>query len=129
MKHNTINIILILLFIATGLFADIHGEVKAGKAIEIEAGFTELTIQYDFIFDNSILIFYGSWLTWFQFTDKLILFAPFQDIYSVGTEYKVKNILFSIDHFCNHPVYSGYGILEDLKRGENLTTISAGITW
>ncbi len=122
-------IILILLVCATSLFAEIHGEIKAGTAIEIDAGFTEITIQYDFEFDKSILILYGSWLTWFQFTDKLILFAPFQDIYSVGAEYKIGNMFFGVNHFCNHPVYSGYGILEDLKRGENLTTISAGITW
>ncbi len=122
-------IVLILLFCAITLFADIHGEVKAGKALEIDAGFTEITIQYDFEFDKSILTFSGSWLTWFQFTDKIILFAPFQDIYSVGAEYKINNMFFNINHFCNHPVYSGYGILEDLKRGENLTTISAGIKW
>ena len=120
---------LILMFCALSLFADIHGEVKAGKALEIDAGFTEITIQYDFEFDKSELILSGSWLTWFQFTDYIIAFAPFQDIYSVGIEYKISNMLFSIDRFCNHPVYSGYGILEDLKRGENLTTISAGITW
>jgi len=122
-------IILIFLLSPFLLFADIHGEIKAGKAIEIDAGFTEIMIEYDFEFDKSIFILSVGWLTWFQFTNKIILFAPFQDIYSVGAEYKISNMSFSIDHFCNHPVYSGYGILEDLKRGENLTTISAGITW
>ena len=122
-------IVLILLFCAIFLYADIHGEIEAGKALEIDAGFTEITIQYDFEFDKSELILSGSWLTWFQFTDYIIAFAPFQDIYSVGIEYKISNMFFSIDRFCNHPVYSGYGVLEDLKRGENLTTISAGITW
>ncbi len=119
----------VFMLCAISLFADIHGEVKVGKALEIDAGFTEITIQYDVDFGKSELILFGSWLTWFQFTDHIILFAPFQDIYSVGMEYKIFNIFFSIDHFCNHPVYSGYGELEDLKRGENLTTISAGITW
>ena len=122
-------IVLILLLCAMRIFSDIHGEVKVGKAIEIDAGFAEITIQYDFAFDNSELILFGSWLTWFQFTDYVILFAPFQDIYSAGVEYKISNMFFSIEHFCNHPVYSGYGVLEDLKRGENLTTIEAGITW
>ena len=122
-------ILLVLLFCALSLHADIHGEIKAGKAMEINAGFVEITIQYDFDFDKSELILFGSWLTWFQFTDAIILFAPFQDIYSVGIEYKISNIFFSVEHFCNHPVYSGYGMLEDLKRGENLTTIEAGVTW
>ncbi len=122
-------IVLILMFCAIPLFTDIHGEVKAGKAIEIDAGFTEITVEYDFEFDKSVLILSGSWLTWFQFTDHIILFAPFQDIYSVGAEYKISNVFFSIEHFCNHPVYSGYGTLEDLKRGENLTTIEAGVRW
>jgi len=121
--------VLILLFCAVFLCADIHGEVRVGKAIEIDAGFTEITIQYNFDFDNSELILFGSWLTWFQFTDYVILFAPFQDIYSVGAEYRISNVFFAVEHFCNHPVYSGYGVLEDLKRGENLTTIEAGITW
>ncbi len=122
-------IVLILMFCSLSLFADIHGEVKAGKALEIDAGFTEITIEYDFDFGKSELILFGSWLTWFQFTDHIILFAPFQDIYSVGAEYKISNVFFSIEHFCNHPVYSGYGTLEDLKRGENLTTIEAGVRW
>jgi len=121
--------VLILLFCAVFLCADIHGEVRVGKAIEVDAGFTEIIIQYDFDFGNSELILFGGWLTWFQFTDYIILFAPFQDIYSAGIEYKINDMIFSIDHFCNHPVYSGYGELEDLKRGESLTTISAGITW
>jgi len=122
-------IILILLFCALSLCADIHGEIKLGAAVEIQAGYTEILIQYDFEFEKSILTFYGSWLTWFQFTEAIIVFAPFQDIYSVGAEYRINNMYFGIDHFCNHPVYSGYGILEDLRRGENLTTVSAGITW
>ncbi len=122
-------VILILMFCVVILFADIHGEIKVGKAIEINAGFAEITIEYEFEFDKSTLILYGSWLTWFQFTNAIILFAPFQDIYSIGVEYKIKNIAFGVSHFCNHPVYSGYGILEDLKRGENLTTITTGITW
>ena len=123
------SMIFVFMLCAISLFADIHGEIKAGKALEIEAGFTEITVQYDFEFDKSQLILFGSWLTWFQFTDHIILFAPFQDIYSVGVEYKISNMFFSIEHFCNHPVYSGYGTLEDLKRGENLTTIEAGVRW
>ena len=85
------------------LAADIHGEVKVGKAIEIDAGFTEIAIQYNFDFGKSELILFGSWLTWFQFTDYIIFFAPFQDIYSVGIEYKISNMFFSIDRFCDHP--------------------------
>ena len=122
-------IILILMFCPILLYADIHGELKVGKALEIEAGFTEISIQYDFDFDKSELILFGSWLTWFQFTDYIIPFAPFQDIYSAGIEYRIYSMVFSIEHFCNHPVYSGYGTLEDLKRGENLTTIEAGVRW
>ena len=123
------SMIFVFMLCAISLFADIHGEVKAGKALEIDAGFTEITVQYDFEFDKSRLILFGSWLTWFQFTDYIIFFAPFQDIYLAGIEYKISNMFFSVEHFCNHPVYSGYGELEDLKRGESLTTISAGITW
>ncbi len=122
-------ILIILIFCTSFLYADIHGEIKIGTAIEIGAGYTECIIKYDFEFNKSILTFYGSWLTWFQFTEGIIFFAPFQDIYSTGVEYQINNIILSVEHFCNHPVYSGYGILEDLKRGENLTTISAGITW
>ena len=122
-------IILVLMFCATFLFTDIHGEIKTGIAINKEVGFTEIIIQYDFEFDKSILNIYGGWLTWFQFREKLIPFAPYQDIYSIGIEYRINDMFFDINRFCNHPVYSGYGRLEDLKRSESLTTISAGITW
>ncbi len=121
--------ILVLLFCVVTLFSDIHGEFEAGRAIEEEVVFAKVTIEYDFEFDESILKFYGSWLSWFQCTGQIFFFTPYQIIYSVGAEYKLNNLFFDVSHFCNHPVYSGYGVLEDLKRGENMTTISAGITW
>ena len=122
-------IVIVFFMITAMLFADIHGEVKAGKAIEQDIIFAEITIEYDFEFEKSILSLYASWLSWFQCTDQFMFFAPYQIIYSVGTEYGINNMFIDVNHFCNHPVYSGYGILEDLKRGENLTTISAGIKW
>lgn len=125
MKRSAFLLLLILL--ALPLFADLHGELEFGKALEDSSGYVKVDLLYACTLNRLELGLFGGWLTWFDTTESRFAYSPFQDIYSIGARLRWEPFYVQIKHFCNHPVWDGYrqrGLI-----GENLTTISAGVRW
>ncbi|GAH69176.1 unnamed protein product, partial [marine sediment metagenome] len=118
--------ILILLFVSSMIFAEIHGSISIAKHLQEPNANVNIKLNYSFDIFIFNMKFYGSWLTWFCFKDSLWAY-PFRDIYEIGARVQYKVFFVDMNHFCNHAVYHG-----DNKRwysnkwGEDLTTISLG---
>ena len=124
-KHRAL--ILLLLFSSASAFAELHGALEIGKVLEDTSGYAKVDLLYTHTLGRLELDAFGGWLTWFDATDSLFAYSPFQDIYSVGARVMIKPFYLQIKHFCNHPVVDGY-----LRRGEIrevLTAVSVGVRW
>jgi len=86
----------------------IGGHIEIGKDIYSDVTYTDLRIDYDFIFWNFHLIPYGNQITWF-YSDKEKGY-PFRDVYIFGIELKYSNVIFGYEHYCSHAVSSGQNL-------------------
>ncbi len=131
MKYKIFLIIILFLCFPTLIFSgELHGDFKIGKSLEFDIAFAAINISYEIEFSIMKLMIYGGWLTWFELTDSFLSNKPFRDIYSVGSRLYIYNLFIDINHFCNHPVFSGFGTTWNKNIwGENLSTVSIGIEW
>ena len=123
-------IILLVILLPISLYAEIHGVLEVGKAIENKWAYAEIELQW-WVGKGSLKNeLYGGWQTWFVFGG--FNNYPFKDIYFFGDRIHFKNLYFEIERFCNHPVHSRYNKDwwgEIMSTQSYLTTISMGVQW
>jgi len=97
---------------------------------EWKYGFADLYVEYRFnvwMLENKI---YGNWRT--IVISRAIHgtpgFFPFRDIYGAGLQTMFNGIFINLEHFCNHPVYSGEptNVAMHNRYVETMTTFSVG---
>ena len=121
-------LVLIMLVPFKSSGAELHGYAEIGNDIVNEHWFTEINIDFSFLF----LLRHNIYATQtVLFDQEKTSGRPFRDIYTVGYGISHRWFFANIEHWCSHPVIS-YGneqyLYRDIFTG-NSTKISAGIRW
>jgi S-adenosylmethionine synthetase len=75
-------------------------------------------VSIDLYQDIGDLRLYGKYSNEMKKSVSTFMFVPFQDYFTIGASYQIKQITFCLEHMCQHPVVS-----KDLYEG-----ISGGYT-
>lgn len=97
--------IFIILLIPSICFSQFGGYFETGKDIETDVFYTDIKLQYQFNYNNFFIMPYGGQMTWAEYGQYNKNY-PFRDVYYIGAEAGYKNIIFGINHYCSHAVYS-----------------------
>ena len=125
-------VVLLLLFIALTVSAEIHGNADIGKNLDKEWYFTNINVGYVFDIwevENDI---YAGVKTFFTIKDFPWPDSMLRSIYTIGYQLNYSIFYFEIEHFCSHPTISNY--YEHRRLNNELwdaagTDIKIGIRW
>jgi len=133
MKILLLNIL--LLFISSLCFSEIHGSFEIGKDLvhEENQGYIKIDLQYDIDIWKFEIMPYGSWTSWVFLDDifKEQQLGLFRDVYEFGLKLTLEPFYVDLNHYCNHAVYTTYSQKNwlDMRWQDAMTTLSVGIEW
>ena len=128
MKHSLI----LLLFIALPLSAQVYGNADIGKNIDTGWYFTNVNVGYIFDVWEIESDIYADVKTFFTIKDFPWVDSMLRSIYTIGYELSYSIFYFNIDHFCSHPTINNWYLQRRLDKelwDSAGTEIKIGIKW
>lgn len=97
--------IFLILLIPKICFSQFGGYFETGKDVETNVFYTDIRLQYKFNYNNFFIMPFGGQMTWAEYGQYNKNY-PFRDVYYAGAEGGYENIIFGVEHYCSHAVYS-----------------------